>query len=245
MIYDGDRLIRTLKRKVPKKKGIHRWYWNMDEKGVSRPSRRVSKSKSEPSGVQAKPGTYRLVITFGEESSEKNVTVASDPRLNSDKESINQVYTASKELEGYMASAASAVSQLSESKQVLSDYQKLFSKNKSDEMKSILEEIKSQTKAIDSLIALFIGKEDKRQGIVRNPKSTVMSRIRNASGYIISRQQGMTSTEEDLLKHAKVELEKTVKMTNAFFKEVWPVLKNKIEAENTSKFKEIKEITIE
>ena len=245
MVYDGERLIRTLKKKVPKKQGIHRWYWNMDEKGVSRPSRRVSKSKREPSGVQVKPGTYRLVMTFGEERSEQNITVASDPRLSVNKESIDQVYTASKELEGYMASAASAVSQLSESKQALSDYQKLFSKNKSDEMKSLLKEIKGQTKAIDSLMALYIGKVDKRQGIVRNPQSTVMTRIRNASGYIGSRQEGMTSTENELLKHAKEELAVAVKKTNAFFKEVWPELKAKIEAENTSQFKEVKEITIE
>ena len=34
-VYDKERLIRTLKKKVPKEKGIHRWYWNMDEKGVS------------------------------------------------------------------------------------------------------------------------------------------------------------------------------------------------------------------
>ena len=31
-IYDGDRLIRTLKRKAPKETGLHRWYWNMDER---------------------------------------------------------------------------------------------------------------------------------------------------------------------------------------------------------------------
>ena len=31
-IYNGDRLIRTLKRKAPKETGLHRWYWNMDER---------------------------------------------------------------------------------------------------------------------------------------------------------------------------------------------------------------------
>ena len=36
-IYDGDRQIRTLKRKVPKKTGFYRWYWFMNEKGVDRP----------------------------------------------------------------------------------------------------------------------------------------------------------------------------------------------------------------
>ena len=243
-IYDGDRLIRTLKKKTPKKKGIHRWYWSMDEKGVSRPRRTPSKSKREASGVKVKPGTYRLVLNFGEKQSEKNITVASDPRLTVNKQNIDQVYSASKKLEGYMGIASDGVKQLTESKQVLLDYQKLFKSNKSEEMKTLVKEMKSQTKVIDSLIALYIGKVDKRQGIVRNPENNVMTRIRNASGYIRSRQQGMTSTETTLLDHAKEELRTAVVKTNTFFKEVWPVLRAKIEAEDASQFKEVDEIKV-
>jgi len=245
MVYDGARLIRTLKKKVPKEKGIHRWYWNMDEKGVSRPRRKPSKSKREPSGVEVKPGTYRLVLSFGDEQSEQTIEVKSDPRLTVDSANIDAVYTASKELEGYTAAAASAVKQLAESKQTLADYKKLFKENKSDEIKALLKEMKSQTKAIDSLIALYIGKEDKRQGIVRNPESNVLTRIRNASRYIRSRQDGITATEKKLLQHAKEELGVAIGQTNTFFKEVWPLLKSKIEAEDASRFKEIQELSID
>ena len=245
MVYDGERLIRTLKKKVPKEKGIHRWYWNMDEKGVSRPRRKPSKSKREPSGVQVKPGTYRLVMSFGNEQSEQTIEVKSDPRLTVDPANIDAVYTASKKLEGYTAAAAAAVKQLAESKQTLADYKKLFKENKSDEMKALLKEMKSQTKTIDSLIALYIGKEDKRQGIVRNPESNVLTRIRNASRYIRSRKEGITATENKLLQHAKEELEVAIEQTNNFYKEVWPVLKSKIEAEDASRFKEIQELSID
>ena len=245
MIYDGERLIRTLKKKVPKEKGIHRWYWNMDEKGVSRPRRKPSKSKREPSGVEVKPGTYRLVLSFGDEQSEQTIKVKSDPRLTVDSANIDAVYTASKELEGYTVAAASAVKQLVESKQTLADYKKLFKENKSDEMKALLKEMKSQTKSIDSLITLYIGKEDKRQGIVRNPESNVLTRIRNASRYIRSRQDGITATENKLLQHAKEELGVAIEQTNTFFKEVWPLLKTKIEAEDASRFKEIQELSID
>ena len=245
MVYDGERLIRTLKKKVPKEKGIYRWYWYMDEKGVSRPRRKPSKSKREPSGVQVKPGTYRLVMSFGDEQSEQTIEVKSDPRLTVDPANIDAVYTASKELEGYTAAAAAAVKQLAESKQTLADYKKLFKENKSDEMKALLKEMKSQTKTIDSLIALYIGKEDKRQGIVRNPESNVLTRIRNASRYIRSRQEGITATENKLLQHAKEELEVAIEQTNNYYKEVWPVLKSKIEAEDTSRFKEIQELSID
>ena len=245
MVYDGERMIRTLKKKVPKEKGIHRWYWNMDEKGVSRPRRKPSKSKREPSGVEVKPGTYRLVLSFGDEQSEQAIEVKSDPRLTLDPASIDAVYAASKKLESYTAAAASAVKQLAESKQTLADYKKLFKENKSDQMKALLKEMKSQTKAIDSLITLYIGKEDKRQGIVRNPESNVLTRIRNASRYIRSRQDGITTTENKLLLHAKEELGVAIEQTNTFFKEVWPSLKSKIEAEDASRFKEIQELSID
>jgi len=245
MVYDGERLIRTLKKKVPKEKGIYRWYWYMDEKGVSRPRRKPSKSKRELSGVQVKPGTYRLVMSFGDEQSEQTIEVKSDPRLTVDPANIHAVYTASKELEGYTAAAAAAVKQLAESKQTLTDYKKLFKENKSDEMKTLLKEMKSQTKTIDSLIALYIGKEDKRQGIVRNPESNVLTRIRNASRYTRSRQEGITATENKLLQHAKEELEGAIEQTNNFYKEVWPVLKSKIKAEDTSRFKEIQKLSID
>ncbi|MEL6483437.1 MAG: hypothetical protein AAFP96_01170, partial [Bacteroidota bacterium] len=50
-IYDGTRLIRTLKTKTPKKAGFHRMYWELDEKGPDRPSRKISKKKSERGGI--------------------------------------------------------------------------------------------------------------------------------------------------------------------------------------------------
>ncbi|TDI77979.1 MAG: hypothetical protein E2O83_07170, partial [Bacteroidetes bacterium] len=58
-IYDGSRLIRTLKRKIPDSTGIYNWRWLMREAGGDRPSRTIEKRKKEPSGVRVKPGSYR------------------------------------------------------------------------------------------------------------------------------------------------------------------------------------------
>ena len=61
-IYDGERHIRTLKKKAPKETGFHRWYWPLNEKGVNRPSRSEQKRKAEPGGVKVKPGIYKVVL---------------------------------------------------------------------------------------------------------------------------------------------------------------------------------------
>ena len=65
-IFDGKRLIRTLQFKTPEESGIHKTTWNLDEKGVDRASRSIRNSSREPSGVEVKPGVYKLKMSFGE-----------------------------------------------------------------------------------------------------------------------------------------------------------------------------------
>ena len=78
-LFDGERLIRTLKQKAPKKKGLHTWRWNMDEKGVVWPSKKIRKSIREPSGVQVIPGNYRAVLRYGDQRSEAIIEVQKRP----------------------------------------------------------------------------------------------------------------------------------------------------------------------
>ena len=238
-IYNGDKLIRTLKKVPPTKKGIFRWYWNMDEKGKSRPSRNLRSSKRETSGVNVIPGEYKLVLSYKNEKSEEKISVKSDPRLVIDIDNLKSVYKESKVLENYMSKAYDAVKQLIESKKVLNEYLKLLKNNKSDDIKSLNKEIKEDIKKIDTIVALFLGKEDKRQGIVRNPESTVMTRLRTASTYIGSRKSGLTSTEKNLIEHAKNELKEALSKTNNYFSNNWPPIKEKISSKNVSQFKEI------
>ncbi len=245
MVYDGDRLIRTLKKKAPKEKGIYRWHWNLDEKGVERPSRKIKKQKKEPSGIRVKPNTYKLVLAYSDEKSEQSILIKTDPRLDIDPKSIDAVYDASKQLETLLDKASKSVKQLVESKNALTEYQKLFKDRKGEDIKALKKDIKDNVKSIDLLIALYIGKEDKRQGIVRNPESTVMTRIGIASWYVGSRQRGITSTESTLMEHAKDELKAALKQTNAFFEKEWPELRSKIEEANASHFKDVKQISID
>ena len=244
-IYNNDKLIRTLKKIPPTKKGIFRWYWNMDEKGKSRPTRNIRSSNREPSGVKVIPGEYKLVLSYKDEKSEENINVESDPRLLVDIDNLKSVYNESKILEIYMSKAYDAVKQLIESKKVLNEYLKLFKNNKSEDIKSLNKDIKEDIKNIDTIVALFLGKEDKRQGIVRNPESTVMTRLRTAAAYVGSRKSGMTSTEKKLVEHAKNELKEALIKTNNYFSNDWSSIKEKISSKNVSQFKEINIINID
>ena len=244
-IYDGDRLIRTLKREAPKEKGFHRWFWELDEKGVERPRRKATKVKREPSGVEVKPGRYRVELVFKDVSSSAEIEVKADPRLSTSKEAIDQSYDAYKKLETLMSVAANAVKQLMTSKTTLKAYQKRIKEKDSVAHKVLLDKMTTASKEIEELVALFIGKEDKRQGIVRNPENTVMTRIYSASSYVSSRPSGLTSTEETLLRHANDQAVRALNKVNAFYEDHWSSMQKEIESIELSDFKPIKTFSLE
>ena len=239
-IYDGERLIRTLKQKAPEKSGIHKWTWYMDEAGVERPSKSTRKRNNEPGGASVKPGKYKAVLTFGDLKSEEMITVKTDPRLDVSSANINEVYAASKELENMQQTAADAVKQLVESKKIAEAYQSDLKKLDKDAYKEQIKASKDIIKKIDDIIDIYLGKEDKRQGITRNPEITVMERLGNANGYVQSRQNGLTTTENTLIKHAKDELNSALDKTNTFFNNDWKTYQSTMESLKASPFKETK-----
>ena len=239
-IFDGARLIRTLKRKAPKENGIHRTYWFMDEKGVARPSRRIRKQRFEPGGVQVKPGTYRLKMSFGNQTSESTIKVAFDPRLKMSTSAINEIYNASKEMEKDQELMANVVKQLVESKNIANGFKSKLSKEDKKKYKDQIKASSTIVKEIDKVIAIFLGKIDRRQGIVRNPEVTVNQRFFSARRYVGSRFGNLTATERQLIKQYKDALNDAVKKSNDFFDKEWKDYKTKVESINISPFKEIK-----
>lgn len=244
-IYDGKRLIRTLKQKAPDTTGIYTWTWRMRESGADYPSKTIKKRDQEPSGVEVKPGTYRTVITFGDQTSEEMITVESDPRLDISQQNINEIYEMSKKLEAMQQTAADAVKQLVESKNTASKYQSDLKELDKDKFEKEIKASKDIVKEIDSLIDRFLGKEDKRQGITRNPEVTIMQRIGLASGYVRSRQNGITSTEKTLINHAKSDLEKALGDINEFYKNEWPAYKSEMTSLELDPFKETKTFSLD
>ncbi|QBA64478.1 WD40/YVTN/BNR-like repeat-containing protein [Muriicola soli] len=244
-IYNDQELIRTLKYKTPEKAGFHRIYWNMDEKGPDGPSRTIRKRNRESGGVDVKPGTYRVVVSFGEVQDETMITVASDPRLDVTASAIEEVYAASKKLEGFTQTAADAVEQLAQSKKIADKYQKELKELDKDKFKDAIKASKEISKKIDSLIDIYVGKVDKRQGITRNPELTVMRRIGTAERYVRSRKTGITPTETRLMDFAEADLKDALEKTNAFFQEEWRSYRETIEPLSISMFKDTPAISLD
>ena len=244
-IYDGDLLIRTLKKKTPKQNGIHTWTWYMDEKGSQSPSKKLRELKREPSGVPVLAGNYTAVINYGDQVSKNRITIENDPRITKSKEASLEIYETLKEMESIKKVTANAVKQLVESKKIASIFIDRLTEENKDYYKKILKECDDIIEKIDTILALYFGKDDKRQGIVRNtPEISVIERYKNANYYISTRQNGMTRTEHILLEQAKEALNKALKLTNEFFESEWINYKLKIENIDFTDFKAIETFEI-
>lgn len=243
--YNGDRLIRTLKYKTPKKAGFHRVYWDLDEKGPDKPARKISKDKKERGGINVKPGTYKVKVHYGNLVDSTNVTVKTDPRLKANTASINEVYETGKRIETYTQTAADAVKQLVQSKDLAKKYQKELKNQDKEKFKDQIKASKDIVKKIDSVVVLYLGKEDKRQGITRNPEITVMQRLNIAGYYVKTRKTGITDTERRLVSFAKEELQAALDSTNTFYNETWKSYRETIEALELSPFKETTTFTLD
>ncbi|SDE69510.1 WD40/YVTN/BNR-like repeat-containing protein [Ulvibacter litoralis] len=239
-IYDGTRLIRTLKKKAPDSTGIYKWRWNMEEAGVDRPSRKIRERKNEPRGTPVKPGTYQVSIEHNGVVSKNKIEVKSDPRLQVSKKAIDDSYNASKKLEKMAQTVADAVAQLVESKNTVEEFNKKLTKEDKIKYKEELKLGKEIIKNIDGVIALYIGKEDKRQGITRNAEVTVLQRLRTAGQYSTSRPNGLTQTETILQKQAEDAFNEAIVKTNDFFASEWTQYRLTLEKIELSPFKNTK-----
>ena len=232
--------IRTLKFKAPKENGLHRTYWNMDEKGVNGPSRRAERrNASEPRGVTVLPGNYKIVMEYGKEKDSTMVTVAYDPRVDMPMNVLKSKYDLLKKLEEKTAMAGKAMEQLKESKTIAEQYKKHLKSSKEESYKNAFKTTDSIITTINGLMDDMLGKEDKRQGITRNPDPSTVSYLFTARRYIGSLLQEPGNTEKQLIKNAYEKVNPVIDKIDAFFKNDWADYRKEIEALNLSLFKEV------
>ena len=243
-IYNSDaKLIRTLKQKGPEESGLHRTYWNLDEKGVRGPSRRESRNNSiEPRGVTVLPGDYKVVMHYGKEKDSTIVSVAYDPRVDMPFNVLKSKYDLLKKLEKLTELAGKAVKQLKESKNIAEQYKKHLKSKKDDQYKEVIKETDSIIKSINSLTDNMIGKEDKRQGITRNPEPSPISYIFTARRYIGSLLEEPGKTEKQLIINGFDKVNPVIDTVHLFFEKDWPNYREKIEALNLTLFKDFDEL---
>ena len=230
--------IRTLTNKVPENNGINRLYWNLDEKGVFRPSRKDNKSKNEPSGVSVIPGTYKLVMLYQGVKDSANIEVAYDPRIPISEDVLIKQHDLLKELELKMDLCYRSVERLKESKTIVSNIKTRASKIDKELYKDLIKTSDSISKTIDGLIDDMLGKEDKRQGITASKDPTAISYLNKARSYVGSLKSEPGSTEIRLIENANNKLDPIIEAINNFYQVEWINYRSLVENAKLSMFKD-------
>ncbi len=243
-VYNAsNELIRTIKRKAPEDSGLHRTYWNMDEKGVRGPSRSAArKNAPEPRGLTVLPGDYKVVMHYNKAKDSTMVNVAYDPRVEMPMTVLKSKYDLLKQLEAKTGLAGKAIDQLKASKKIADSYKKQLKAKKDSIYKDPIAATDSIVKTIGVLMDRMIGKEDKRQGITRNPEPTPLTFLFTARRYVGSLVQEPGKTERQLMKTANEKLAVEMEKINAFYSKDWPAYRKEIEALNLTLFEDFKEL---
>lgn len=244
-VYNSkNELIRTIKNKAPNTNGIHRMYWNFEEKGVSRPSRKKETNQNfEPSGVTVLPGMYTVKLYYGNETASEKISVNYDPRIPISFEVLKSKYDLLKTLESKFSTIATASQQLIDSKEIVEDFQKRIKRaNKNNIYKDVLENHKIMITKIEGLLDDLFGKEDERQGITASEFPSTISYLYTARNYVSALQQLPSATEETLINNANTKVGNVILKINEFYTSDWVEYQKSVEHLNLSPFTDIKEL---
>ena len=234
-IYKGEALIRSLQKPMPETQGIHHWTWYMDAKGSAWIRREPRKAKQEIGGGYLSPGTYQVSISIGQSdksvltSSKRDITVNADPRITPiDPEAERLTQEMMAQVQSLSDEIIQMLGQLKKDKDGLDRLEKDLKRQKDSAYTDLTQSVSTMKKQLTELQDLFVGARDKRQGITADAAPSVSDRMRLIMGYLRSRPNGPTRTEQQLLSQAKASAAEANQSVLDFYSNDWVEFTQKV-----------------
>ena len=240
-IFKDSELIRALCQKTPEEDGLHRTYWSLDEKGPGA-AKRGKTDKKESSFLTVIPGTYKARFTFGDQKDSVEIKVIHDSRFEMSESDIQEKYDALKSLAAKADLRNQAVERIKEGIDIATAIKNDLNEKDKDKFKKQVELSTSTIDSLNSLLNDFIGKEDKRQGITRNPEKSINTYFDIAYYYLNNSLHAPGITEDRMVERFEEKLAKALEMVNTYFKEEWTKYREAVENLDTSPFQEYHDI---
>jgi len=236
-IYKGETLIRSLQKPMPETQGIHHWTWYMDAKGSAWIRREPRKAKQEIGGGYLSPGTYQVSISIGQSdksvltSPKRDITVNADPRIapiDPEAERLTQEMMA--QVQSLSDEIIQMLEQIKKDKDGLDRLEKDLKRQKDSAYTDLTQSVSTMKKQLTVLQDLFVGARDKRQGITADASPSVSDRMRLIMGYLRSRPNGPTQTEQQLLSQAKASAAEAKQSVLDFYSNDWVEFTQKVKS---------------
>ena len=165
-----------------------------------------------------------------------------DPRIQLSATDIKAQYDALKSLESKYNLGVKAVDRLKESLDIAKSIQKSLKEKDKEGYKEQIELSKNTIDTLNSMLNVFLGKEDDRQGITRGQQNSVNSYYFGAYRYVSNALHAPGDTENKLIKKFEEELAKAMELVNDYYSNEWNKFREAVENLDTSPFKDYEEI---
>ena len=214
----GD-TVRTFTRKVDKK-GLMRTSWYLESDGVRGPSRREAKKDADqPGGAPVFPGTYKMVISYGDQKDSIMTTVSMDPRVEMTEQDLKSMVEAGDKYAVNFENAKEAFDRVKKAKKSIALIEKL-NETLTDSTKTEMVKLTKETKEkLDVLEHLFFDKQGLK-GIQRNPNN-LNSILRTGRRYLGSSYGAPNANAQIAMKKGEQRAMEVIEKVNAFMSKDW------------------------
>lgn len=216
--------------------------WGLDTKGVRFPSNNEpDKDQLEPGGgPQVAPGTYKIVIKYGEHKDSTTVRVLEDPRLPIAAAERQAKADAIRDMHKTIDRAQKAYARLKEAEKTMKLVEDQFVNVPDSMKKEVVALAKTVQDSIGALKSGFLMQKEPK-GIERDPNILNASFFR-ALGYIGDGMGAPNSTAQIAIREAKQKAEKLIDRVNMLFDTSWKTYREKAATVKYSLFKEYEKL---
>jgi photosystem II stability/assembly factor-like uncharacterized protein len=254
-IFDAsNNKIRTLKTKP--EKGVNILNWNLDRRstasmagfgggggggggfGAAAGAGRFF----EASGGPALPGTYKLVLSYGDQKAESSITVHADPRIPVNTSDLVAKQQFLMKVESAQEALGKALGELNAARTLT---ERIVSQNNGvndQNARELIRVSRDIQQKIQKVNEYFNGPQQQGPRAQNTPRvvfTSVSQRLNSARSYASSSFGAPTETELRLLTQAEDAIKEGLELINEFFRTEWPEYRKKVEGTQVNLFKDI------
>ncbi|WP_323756174.1 VPS10 domain-containing protein [Roseivirga sp.] len=193
----------------------------------------------EQSAGSALPGTYKVVLEFGDQQVSKMVKVHLDPRMEISMSELQANKAFEDQVLKMTQSFAEITNRVRTANEIIEKVEAQMKNVDADKVKDLKKAVEAVKESFEPVRKLTIGLPGERgQAVVRERFTTANNYIQEARRYNNSRMGAPGETERTAVKKAEQMIKLTEETTNAFFNTAWPKFKAAYDKADLSFFKD-------
>jgi photosystem II stability/assembly factor-like uncharacterized protein len=228
--------------KVKSDTGFNRTYWNFSTRGTRNPQAPKPRPNApeQAGGLQAPPGTYKIVYELGKEKDSTTLIVKYDPRSKFNQQAYEGKKTFTDKLNKQIARITTVNDALTDADDMVKKIDAMLKDAEGKDVDSLRKAGKAIQDSIKNIRYSIFGKPQEKQGYGTVPQLTTMSKINEARFLAIGKNAAPGQQEEKAYNIATEMVQATVNRANEFLNGAWKKYRQQSELATSKIYKEVK-----